>query len=295
MKDIPSHLDGSPLISIVLPAFNAEKTIGDAIASILHQTHKNWELLLIDDGSKDQTVEIARRFNDPRIKIFADGINKGLPTRLNEAIDSSSGIYFARMDNDDISFPERLGKQVEYLESHPEIDLLGTRAMAFITPGIAMGLFPFRGTHEEICSRPWNGFYLPHPTWIGRIEWFRKYRYHDVNRAEDQDLLLRSYTDSRFACLPEVLFAYRLRSKVSLKINMAARKSLLMSQIRVFGNRSQPKYLILSYLAYAVKCSLDYYKSLTKSTPRQIDANLSDLLPRWEKLKSSLAKIQNQK
>ena len=283
------------MISIVLPAFNAEKTIGDAIASILLQTWENWELLFIDDGSSDKTVEVARRFRDPRIKIFSDEINKGLPARLNEAIDRSSGKYFARMDNDDISFPERLEKQVEYLEAHPEIDLLGTKAMTFVTPGIATGLFPFRETHEEICRHPWQGFYLPHPTWMGRIEWFRKYRYHNVNRAEDQYLLLRSYTDSRFACLPKVLFAYRLRSTVSLKINMAARKSLLMSQIRVFGNRSQPKYLVLSYLNYAVKCSLDFYRSLTKSTPRQIDANLFDLLPRWEKLKSSLVEIQNQK
>lgn len=282
----------NPLVSIALPAFNAEKTIGDALASILLQTFENWELLLIDDGSKDRTLDIVKCFSDPRIRVFADGMNKGLPTRLNEAVDLASGKYFARMDNDDICFPERLQKQVEYLEAHPEIDLLGTRAMTFITPGKATGLFPFRETHEEICRHPWKGFYLPHPSWMGRLEWFEHHRYHDVHRAEDQDLLMRSYPESRFACLPEVLFAYRLRSKVSLKINMSARKNLLKTQTEVFGNRSQWGWLMLSVLAYAGKCSLDFYKSLTGSRPREIHADLSDLLPEWEKLKSEIAVFQ---
>ena len=289
-------VSGNPtneLVSIALPSFNAEKTIGDAIASILRQTYSTWELLLIDDGSKDRTVEIVKNFNDPRIRIFADGINKGLPVRLNEAIDRAAGKYFARMDQDDLCFPERLERQVEFLEAHPGIDLLGTHAMTFVTPDQATGLFPFLETHEEICRHPWKGFYLPHPSWMGRLEWFRKHRYHDVNRAEDQDLLLRSYLESRFACLPEILFAYRLRGKVSLKINMAARKSLLLSQRRVFGTRSRYGLLALSYLAYVGKCALDFYKVLAGGPPTQENADLTELLPQWEKLKASIAEFQS--
>ncbi len=285
-------MENPPLVSIGLPSFNAEKTIEDAIASILLQTWEKWELLVIDDGSKDRTLEITKRFRDPRIKIFSDGVNKGLPARLNQAIDLASGKYFARMDNDDICFPERLQRQVEYLESHPEIDLLGTKALTFVTPGTATGIFPFRQNHEEICAAPWNGFYLPHPSWMGRIEWFRKYRYREVNRAEDQDLLLRSYPESRFACLPEVLFAYRLRSQVSLKINRIARKNQLRSQLNLFSDRSQWLYLALSAFAYAGKTAGDFCKALTGGSPKQIHTDLSEYLPRWESLKSKLAQFQ---
>ncbi len=287
-----SSMETQPLVSIALPAFNAEKTIGDAIASMLLQTFENWELLLLDDGSKDGTLEIAKCFNDPRIRIFADGMNKGLPTRLNEAIDLASGKYFARMDNDDICFPDRLQKQVDHLEAHPEIDLLGTKALAFVSPGKATGFFPFRQTHEAICSRPWNGFYLPHPTWMGKTAWFKKYRYRLVDRAEDQDLLLRSYPESRFECLPEVLFAYRLRDQVSLRINRISRRSLLRSQLNLFSGRSQLLYRMLSIIAYTAKSSSDSWNALTGGSPKQIHADLSWILPEWEALKSKLAQFQ---
>lgn len=240
-----------PLVSIVLPAFNSEGTVGDAITSILLQTYQNWELLFIDDGSRDQTLAIAKGFNDPRIKIFSDGQNKGLVPRLNEGIEKSTGKYLARMDNDDICFPTRLQAQVEFLEQHPEIDLVGTRAVTFVSPSELVGEFPFMRAHEEICARPWLGFYLPHPTWMGRLDWFRKYKYR--MGAEDQDLLLRSYPESRFACLPEFHFAYRLRSRTALGINKAIRTSMLRSQVKIFIARRQWINLALSILAYLVK------------------------------------------
>ncbi len=290
-------MSDTPLVSIALPSFNAEKTVGDAIASIMLQTYQNWELLFIDDGSSDQTVAVARSFKDPRIKIYADGANKGLPARLNEAIDKSAGKYFARMDNDDICFPDRLLRQVEYLEAHGDVDLLATRALTFVTPGQVVGLFPFRETHEEICSHPWRGFYLPHPTWMGRLEWFKKYRYRTpgVRNAEDQELLLRSYPASRFACLPEILFAYRLRVKLSLKINMTARASLLQSQVRLFGARREWANLVMAALAYLGKCLKDIFMSFTAIRGGRAHAALPDLLQKWEKTKYEIAQLHANK
>jgi glycosyltransferase involved in cell wall biosynthesis len=287
-------MDRQPLVSIVLPAFNAERTLGDALASVLLQTYQNWELLLIDDGSRDQTAAIARKFGDPRIRIFSDGTNKGLPARLNEAIDRSSGKYFARMDQDDVCFPERLSRQVAFLEAHPEVDLVGVRAVTFVTPGELTGFFPFCETHEEICRRPWNGFYLPHPTWMGRLDWFKKHRYRspEVRRAEDQELLLRTYPTSRFACLPEVLFAYRLRSAVSLKINMTARKSLLQTQLRIFTARRQWGYAVLALLAFAAKVVSDLRAWLTGRRMNRLNPELAGQLPKWEELKLKLAQVQ---
>ncbi len=120
-----------PLVSIGMPILNCEKTLKVAVRSVLNQTYSHWELLLIDDGSEDQTLNIALSFKDPRIRVIADGLNQKLQRRLNQAISLSEGKYFARMDGDDIAYPERLKYQVEYLEEHPEIDLLGTKYLVF--------------------------------------------------------------------------------------------------------------------------------------------------------------------
>jgi glycosyltransferase involved in cell wall biosynthesis len=222
-----------PLISIAMPVFNGAETLEAALRSILHQTYDRWELWLIDDGSSDASAAVAAGFHDPRIRILADGERRGHGPRLNEAIDLSRGAYIARMDQDDISFPERFERQVDYLERHPEIDLLGTGALVFSDTGAIRGLFPLRTSHDEICRRPWSGFYLPHPTWMGRTEWFRKFRYGgpEALRAEDQDMLLRSYDESRFACLPDVLFGYR-QNMLPMKSVLAGRRSLVRSVIR---------------------------------------------------------------
>jgi glycosyltransferase involved in cell wall biosynthesis len=200
-----------PLVSIGMPVFNCEKTLRIAVRSILNQTYSNWELILIDDGSSDKTLEIANSFQDPRIKVVNDGLNQRLQIRLNQAIVLSNGKYFARMDGDDVSYPERLQRQVEYLEKHPEIDLLGTAGMNFDDSGLAIGVMVPKETHAEICAHPWTQFPIAHPTWMGKLEWFQKFQYRrDAIRMEDYDLLLRSYQTSQFASLPEILFGYRV-------------------------------------------------------------------------------------
>lgn len=199
-----------PLVSIAMAARNAESSIEASIRSLLRQTYQNWELIVIDDGSCDQTSRRIRAFRDDRIRLRVGERQVGLPARLNQAIDDARGKYIARMDADDVAYPERLERQVTYLERHPEVDLLGTGAMVFGENGSAVGIFPSRQTHEEICARPWAGFYLAHPSWMGRHEWFRDNRYSvDMQKAQDQELLLRAFRNSTFACLPEILIGYR--------------------------------------------------------------------------------------
>jgi glycosyltransferase involved in cell wall biosynthesis len=214
------------LVSIGLPVFNAERTLGAAIRSVLNQTYTKWELLIIDDGSEDRSLQIAQGFHDERIRVIQGGERRGISARLNQLIETSRGKYFARMDGDDLAFPMRVAKQVSFLEVNPSIDLLGTRALVFDDNGVIKGLFPFRQTHAEICRRPIGGFYLPHPTWMGRVVWFKKFLYggDEVNRAEDQDLLLRSYRTSTFACLDEVLLGYR-QNDLPMRSILAGRRS----------------------------------------------------------------------
>jgi glycosyltransferase involved in cell wall biosynthesis len=200
-----------PLVTIALPARNAELTIRQTLESLRWQTLESWELLLMDDGSTDGTADIVRAFGDPRMRVVSAERSAGLATRLNEAIDLARGRYLARMDADDIAYPDRLRAQVDYLECHPEVDLLAARALVFKGDGEIVGLLPWQGEHRAIVARPWSGIPMPHPTWCGRTAWFRRWRYAypDAARAEDQELLIRAANASTFAACPEILLAYR--------------------------------------------------------------------------------------
>ena len=233
-----------PLVSIGMSVFNCEKTLSTAIQSILNQTYSNWELILIDDGSQDRTVEIAKSFQDDRIRLSVDGLNLQLPARLNQAIALSRGKYFARMDGDDISYPERLQCQVEYLEKHTEIDLLGTSFINFDGDGHATGVGSRKMSHAEICAQPYYGFDLLHPTWMGRLDWFLKYKYRpDAIRMEDYDLMLRTYQTNKFAALPNILLGYRVGS-LSLKKVLSSRYHLGIALGKKALAAKNPKFAV---------------------------------------------------
>lgn len=251
-----------PLVSIGMPIFNCENTLFLAVQSILNQTYSNWELFLIDDGSKDKTLAIAQSFEDSRIKVITDTLNLKLPTRLNQAINLSQGKYFARMDGDDIAYPERLQVQVEYLESNPDVDLLATQFIVVDRDGKAKGKFTVKESHAEICSCPWSGIGLLHPTWMGKTEWFRTYQYRaKAIRMEDQDLLLRTFAKSKFACLPEVLLGYRVDS-LSLKKSLTGRYNFSVALIEQAV--VQKKYLLaIGAFEQIVKASIDIFAMTT--------------------------------
>lgn len=227
------------MVSVGMPVYNCAETVGSAIRSILNQSYENWELLIVDDGSVDGTVEVARSFTDARIKIFADGEHQGLVARLNQAVAMSGGEYFARMDGDDVAFPERLRRQVEFLVENGHVNLMGCGVMVFGVQGAALGTRRVAETHEEICRRPWAGFQLPHPTWMGRREWFRAHPYDaEATRAEDQVLLLRNYGSSCFACVPEILQGYCEGELVLRKI-LRGRLSFTMAMFWEFWRRGE--------------------------------------------------------
>jgi len=215
-----------------MPLRNSAMTLKPAIQSILNQTFSDWELLVIDDGSTDSTVGLVRGFSDPRIRVIADGTHQGLVARLNQAIGLSRGRYFARMDGDDVSYPERLALQVKYMEAHPEIDLLGGGVVIFGYGGQLIGMRKLPTTHESICKRPWKGFYLTHPTWMGKIEWFRKHLYCSAAvRCEDQELLLRTHRNSRFAAVPEIVLGYN-EGQLSLPNILKSRRYFAAAVVR---------------------------------------------------------------
>jgi len=199
-----------PLVTIGLSIYNGEATLASALKSIIAQTFQEWELVLIDDGSHDASLKIARTFTDQRIVVVSDGGNKGLASRLNLAIEMARGKYFCRMDQDDIAFPNRLERQVEFLEKHLDVDLVAASVVVFRSDGRLSGVLNVPESHKEICRNPWGGFHLPHPTWMGKTAWFIAHPYTSkADGVEDQFLLYGSFRDSRFAGISEVLLGYR--------------------------------------------------------------------------------------
>ena len=225
-------MSSSPLISIGMSVRNVAATLGVALRSLQQQTLSDWELILFDDGSTDATAQVVAQFDDARIRWFADGANRGLAVRLNQAIGMARGQYFARFDGDDVCYPQRLQRQAAFLQAHPEVDLLGTGGMVFDATGQALGKRPGALDHVAICARPWSGFYLAHPTWMGRTAWFKQYGYAEqAVKAQDYDLLLRTYRSSRFACLPEILIGYR-EDALSLRKCGLSRWHTVLAQTR---------------------------------------------------------------
>lgn len=256
-----------PLVTVVMPVYNAGRYLRQAVLSIVGQTFGDWELLIIDDASTDGAVEGIADIADTRIRVVRNPKNLGLAATLNVGIDLVRGEYFARMDQDDISYPARLARQVEMLERNPAIDLVGVRCLAIDEYDEPVGALPYALDHRELCAAPWRGFYLPHPTWMGRIEWFRRHRYASPAPylCEDQELLLRTWSVSSFATHPEVLFAYRIRSRLDWRKSYKTRTSVLMMQWRHFSGRGQWRYCILSSVIFLGRVATDAINTLLQA------------------------------
>lgn len=233
---------------------DAEQTVTGAVRSVQAQTHAEWRLIVLDDGSSDQTVAIVRALanQDPRIELVEGGSRQGLPHRLNELLDRATGSFFARMDADDICHPERFARQLAFMASNPEVQLLGTSMIILDQAGRPRGVRRAPADHAEICGRPHSGFPLFHPTWLGQRQWFKQFRYSaDATRCEDQELLLRAHRHSVFANLVEPLLGYREGRLVWHDIHTGratyARRAMMDSWRH--GGRIQPMSIALEHAA----------------------------------------------
>jgi glycosyltransferase involved in cell wall biosynthesis len=272
---------------------NAASTLESALQSILWQTFPDWELLVVDDGSTDQTSHILGRFRDPRVRVVRgqEG-QKGLAIRLNQCVQQARGKYIARMDADDISYPERFERQVQYLETHPDIDLLGHGAVLFKGDGYVLGVYPTACEHDEICRRPWWGFPLAHPTWMGKRSWFTHHPYTDkLTKGQDQELLLRSYRSSHFAALSEVLIGYRMEG-ISVKKSGRGRMNYCHQLLKQIGD--VPSALtavggvLVHSLAFGRDILLDVSGSLNQRSRRSFQVADDRVLNRWQSVWSRI-------
>ena len=196
------------LVSIVLPIYNSEKYIDDTLKSILDQSYKNLEIILINDCSTDRTKELINQYSDIRIKIIHNEVNLGIAKTLNKGISLANGNYIARMDSDDICFPTRIEEQVKFLESHPEIDVCGTFVQTF---GLSERISTYPITSEEIRISLMFGCCMAHPTIMFRSRIINDYIYSENSKVEDYKLWVDlTQKNIKFYNLPKPLLKYRV-------------------------------------------------------------------------------------
>ena len=217
-QDHPENLqfDLDDLISIVLPVYNAGQFIEPCLLSISSQTHRMFEAIIVDDGSDDETPSILNRFasQDSRFKTIRFEQNRGIVAALNEGLAQSKGDWIARMDADDQMQPNRLQMQLDYLSSHPEIDLLGARIQLFRLEGsLSPGQLKYQNwsnsllTDDQIKENFFAESPIMHPTFFAKRSLYEKLGgYQDPPWPEDYDFLFRAYLNgARFEKIPEVL------------------------------------------------------------------------------------------
>lgn len=277
-----------PLVSVVMSFHNARQSLSRALRSLLWQTYPHWELILLDDGSNDGVDRVLKQFTDERIRLYRDSVCRGLPVRLNQGVSFAQGQYIARLDADDVAFPERFARQIEYLEAHPEVDLLATAALLVDGQDRPMGVLSAGMTHEAICRRPWQGFSMPHPTWMGRIEWFRRHPYDErARKAQDHSLLYKTYQNSHFAGLGEVLLGYRYAG-LSVRKTLVGRYHYLRA-VMAGANRAQMIACLAVHTVAALRdlgcMAMGFESRVIKSRVKPCE---SHILSRWGELQQRL-------
>lgn len=197
-------------ITVGIPFYNAEKYLRDAILSVINQTYTDWQLILVDDGSTDNSLEIAKSFVNDKISVVHDGMNKGLVYRLNQIVELADGDYYARMDADDIMHFQRLEKQILFLKNNPDVDVIGSSYYAIDSDNTILGLRKANLNPKNVNDILKNGCFA-HPSVMGKLIWFQQNKYDgEWERMEDLELWIRTFPISEFRNLEEPLLFYRV-------------------------------------------------------------------------------------
>lgn len=202
-----------PRISVIMPAYNAEKYIAEAIDSILGQTYSDFEFIIINDCSRDRTEEIILSYDDPRIVYIMNEENLGVAATLNKGLALAKGEYIARMDADDISMPERFEKQVVYLEANEEIAVLGCGIERF-SDNASLDTRRFASDADLMAIDMFFACGLAHPSVMMRTSVIRELGGYDpeFNGLEDYELWCRVLENHKITTLPDILLRYRIHN-----------------------------------------------------------------------------------
>lgn len=214
-----------PAVSVILPAYNCEKFIGKAIQSVLQQTFTDFELIIINDGSTDNTRSVIQTFHDQRILYLENPGNQGLISTLNNAITYAKGKYIARMDGDDISLSERLAKQKVFLDANENITVVASTIEFINEQEEKTGVWELDRqtiTPEQIKKAILTQNCIAHPSVMMRSEIMKQLKYMENQKnIEDYDLWLRLLNRGyKIAKLDEPLLLYRIHDSSITSVHL---------------------------------------------------------------------------
>jgi len=200
------------LISVIMPVYNSQVFLEESIKSILNQTYKRFEFIIINDGSTDNSLEIIKKYQEQDFRVIViNRENKGIARSLNEGIFISKGKYIARMDSDDISLPQRLEKQIAFMESHTDVGVCATWIEIFGDEIATRKIGRFSKDDQVLKTSLLFSVPFPHPSVMIRTSAIKKkYKYNiKYDAIEDYKLWLDMSKTTKFSTVPEILLKYR--------------------------------------------------------------------------------------
>lgn len=246
------------IISVLMSVYNGERYVREAIESILTQTYRDFEFVIVDDGSTDHTSKILTELSktDTRIKILTNEQNIGLTASLNKALRHARGIYLARMDADDVALSQRLEEQVTFLKAHPDIGMLGTAYAWIDERGNVIGQRDVLTKPHELHRALIRTNPFLHGSIMIRKELLDHVQGYDESykKAQDYDLWLRLSSTCQFANLPDVLMQKRMtKGMISFQGERSQIRYALRARIEALRRKDYPLwcaiYLVKPFLA----------------------------------------------
>lgn len=258
-----------PLVSVVMPAYNSEGYIAQSIQSIIDQTYNNWELIIINDGSSDKSVEIVNTFNDKRIKLFHNETNCGLAVTRNKLFDLAHGDFIAILDSDDLARPDRLTKQVSFLTANQDYGMIGSWISLIDGQGIRLNkTMKYKAKPQEIPGILFLDNYFSQSSVMMRkaIAMSQKYNL-EYPPCEDYDLWIRVSRITKVWNLQESLIDYRVHnsniSKTQADRREVSERLILKNQLDEIGLKvSEDQF---SFYYQCLKCGAPINCSITNA------------------------------
>ena len=230
-------------VTVFIPAYNREKYIGEAIESILAQSYTNFEILLIDDGSTDGTIDIMHSFSDSRLRIIRNETNLGIPRTRNKGIEHARGEFIAMLDSDDRAFPTRLEKQVNFLEAHHDFAQVGSWCRMMDQQGQPLKKIKRQPIlPEDVDVQLLFRCSLSNRSIMARTRILREYGYrNDYPRCQDYDLHMRLAKKYKLGNLPECLVYGRIHPEQitgqTFDLGNAKKREIVRGQLTELGMR----------------------------------------------------------
>jgi glycosyltransferase involved in cell wall biosynthesis len=245
----------APTVSVVMPIYNSQEHLFETLISVFLQDFADFELLaMVEYGTNDDSVKILNDFQDGRLRIIENSRPLGLSRSLNVGIEQARGEYIARMDADDIAYPERLGRQVQFLSKNRDVGICGTYAQLF---GDERWVFAPAIEHEAIRAELLLGCTFVHPTVMFRRESIMRHglEYDEaLSATEDYDLWERAARATRLANLPEILLGYRKHGGAATHRHQQegrrVYREVMMRQIRRLGFEPSPSEIELHFTLF---------------------------------------------